>query len=268
MKNLLFLLTNDDGIISPGLHALIETIMPLGEIIIAAPTRQQTAMGRSISGDQESAFVSTTIEIDNKKIKAYHCNCSPALTVTHALNVLCKSRKPDLVISGINYGENLGTNVTHSGTIGAALEAASFNIPALAVSMQTEIENHKKYNSIDWKAARFFTQLFAKKLLNSKLPKDVDFLKVDVPFGATENTKWKMTRISRLPYYTTSIKSPQLSSKISEADLQIIDDINSIEPDSDIYAVMIDKVVSVSPLSIDLTSRIDLKEFRNKLFNK
>src|SRR6185436_11096868 len=94
------------------------------------------------------------------------------------------------------------TGVTISGTIGAALEGASFNIPALAISRETPKEYHLSYSEdIDFAAAAYFTHLFAELLLRAPRPLDVDVLKVEVPASATPQTPWRVTRQSRQRYY-------------------------------------------------------------------
>ena len=112
--------------------------------------------------------------------------------------------KPDLVVSGINFGENLGTGVTVSGTVGAALEAAGIGIPALAISLETLIEHHYSLSEdVDFRAAAHFTGNFARLLLNQDMPSDVDVLKIDVPIEATQETPWEITRISRVRLFET-----------------------------------------------------------------
>jgi 5'-nucleotidase len=261
----LIVLTNDDGVESPGLLVLAKTLDELGEVIIVAPTKQQTAAGRSIYGKHEASFTAKEISIIGSNITAYHCDCSPAQLISHAINVIFIDRKPDLVVSGINYGENLGTNVTYSGTIGAALEAACFGIPSIAVSLETLISNHRVYADVDWAAACYFTKIFCKKMLNTQLPFDVDLLKIDVPEDADENTEVRVTRVSRQGYFSAKVDSPTLNSKLGDREVYISIDKDTLEPDSDVYAVLVDRVVSVSPISIDMTARVDINELKNIL---
>ncbi len=152
--------SNDDGIHSPGLRAAVSAALPLGDILVVAPSQQQTGMGRSLRGDRDEVLRPVEYSVDSDKIEAYHCNCSPALAVQHGLGILCAQTAPDLLISGINYGENLGTNITLSGTIGAALQGASMGIPALAVSLQTEFQYHYTYGEVNWSAACYFLSFF------------------------------------------------------------------------------------------------------------
>ena len=110
--------------------------------------------------------------------------------------------KPDLVVSGINYGENVGLGITISGTVGAAMEATSLGFPAMAVSLQTEAQYHLSHSEdIDFTTAGYFTGYFAKLLLERKLSNGVDLIKVEVPSHATPETEWQMARLSRLRYY-------------------------------------------------------------------
>jgi 5'-nucleotidase len=257
--------TNDDGIHSPGLRAAIEAVMELGEILVVAPSTQQTAMGRSFTGNLDATLIPIDYVINGQHIEAFHCECSPALAVSHGLNVLCERRKPDLIISGINYGENVGTNVTISGTIGAAYEGASQGIPALAVSLQTDSDSYFHHTDQDWSAAAHFSKVFAGILLSRSLPFDVDVLKVDVPENASAETPWRLTRLSRQVYVTSAIEHPSRESKIWDAKITVSIDQAALEPDSDTYALRIDQVVAVTPLSLDLTSRTDFQSLYNTL---
>lgn len=265
MTEPLILVTNDDGIESPGLRAAVEAVCELGDVLVMAPTRQQTAMGRSLHGDDDARFVRVDLDVGERTVPAYHCNCSPAKVVLHGLEVLCRDRKPALLISGINYGENLGSNITLSGTVGAALQGAACGIPAVAASLETDVAFHYEYGAVDWNTAAHFTGFFARLVLASPLPPDVDVLKVDVPRGATAATPWRLTRLARQSYYGLRIASPHPESAVSEWQTTIEVDHATLEPESDIHAVTRDEVVSVTPLSLDLTSRVSFDAFDRAL---
>lgn len=258
MNTPLILISNDDGISSPGLKALAEAMLPLGELIIAAPSRQQSATGRALRGNPQSTLIPMDFKIGDTEVEAYHCDCTPAQIVLHAFNTIFRDRQPDLVVSGINYGENVGINVTQSGTLGAAMEGAARFIPSLAISVQTKIEHHFHYGDIDWDGAAYFSHYFAGKLLSRKMPRDVDVLKIEVPFNASESTPWRITRQSRQPYYVTEVPNGNANSRFKDTVLEISIDEQSLEADSDIQAVALDQVVAVTPLSLDLTSRTSL----------
>lgn len=250
-------LTNDDGIHSPGLRAAVQAVMHLGEVVVVAPSNQQTGMGRGFTGNMDASLAPVKYEINGQSIQAFHYEGSPALVVHHGLNVLFPQKMPDLIVSGINYGENLGTNVTASGTVGAALEGASRGIVSIAISLQTEKGAYFHYSDRDWDVASHFLTTFAKPLLKHTLPFDVDLLKIDVPHDATLETPWRLTCLSRQPYYTSFLEAPSLASTPRDAifDIHLIQDI--LEPESDIYALVVDQVVSVTPLSLNCTSRAD-----------
>jgi len=129
----LILITNDDGIQSKGLRAAAAACEPLGELLIAAPAMQQSGAGRSMPPASEGRIYPEDVVVNGRTIVAYGIEGSPAQVVEHALFEIAQ-RPVSLVISGINYGENLGESITVSGTVGAAMEGASFGIPALAVS--------------------------------------------------------------------------------------------------------------------------------------
>ena len=264
MKPTIFI-TNDDGINSPGIKAMAEAVSELGEVIVFAPKNQQTGMGRSLVGRKEEHFEEIEFEIYGKPVQAYQIDCSPALTVEHALSIFFINKKPDILLSGINYGENLGANVTQSGTVGAALEGACSGIPSLAVSFETEIENHSKYGNLDWTAPKHFAKIFTEKVLARKLLPDVHMLKIDIPSNANINTGWELTKLSRQPYYTVTYENLNRYSKIGDAIVQVDRNNSTIEKGTDVDTVLNKRKVSITPISFDLTSRIDF-DVLNKHF--
>ncbi len=265
MSTPLILVTNDDGLHSPGLHAAVEAVLPLGDVLVVAPAAQQTSMGRSMP-ETDGILRPEALTINGHSVPAYALNGSPALAVLLGIIVLCEERSPSLVVSGINYGENLGNGVTISGTVGAAFQAASMGIPALAVSLETDHDFHYKHGEADWTTARYFTRYFAQRVLAQTLPFDVDVLKVDIPREATPQTPWRLTRQSRHSYYQSFIKDPapqgQLGGRLG---YRVAVQPSEVEPDSDIYAFLVDRVVSVTPLSIDCTSRVDFEHLEKIL---
>jgi 5'-nucleotidase len=265
----LVVITNDDGIGSPGLHAAVRAALALGEPVVVAPARQWSASGRGLWVDHKGQIRPYPLKVDGQAITAYEVGASPAMVVLHGLLELVP-RRPDLLISGINYGENLGTDITRSGTIGAALQAASAGIPCLASSLQTPKELHARHDDhVDFSAAAHFTRLFAEAVLRGVFSSDVDILKVDIPDDATPTTPWRLTRVSRHCYYETldpgrwRLAEGMLSEKDIAVglDYTVLAKPERTEPDSDIYALRVDRVVSVTPLSLDLTSRVDPAEF-------
>lgn len=250
------LLTNDDGIRSPGLWAAAEALSNHGFVTVVAPREQQSGSGRSMPLASDGAILEESVTVGGKTWTVYSVGGSPAQAVQHAIFEIMP-QTPDLVVAGINYGENVTTSVTISGTVGAALEAAAAGIPAMAVSQETESRYHLTHaEEIDFAAAAHFTGLFAGRLLNLGRLDDVDVLKIDVPMGATRETPWRLTRLSKARYYIPvaparrSLGEPGiLSYRVAEA--------LDLEPGSDAHALRVERSVSVTPLSLDMTSRTD-----------
>ena len=255
----LIMVTNDDGIDSPGLHALVDALADLGEVVIAAPTTQQTAQSRSMNGDRSVSFVRADQRSWPEGVQGWHIAATPALAVRHALAVLTPHRLPDLLVSGINYGENLGNNITISGTVGAAFQAAAQGVPALAVSRQTPMDYHYHYGDLDWNAAAGVTRRWVQRLLQvlpATLPLPFDVLKIDVPDPCPPGTEERFTRLSRQPYFISVMENPSQTDPLSRARTAIQVDPQALDPGDDIYAVAVDRVVSVTPLTLDCTASL------------
>ena len=266
MKRPLILVTNDDGIHSPGLHAAITALTELGELLIIAPTRQQTGMSRSLPPTFDGRIHPIKLEHDGHLYHAFHLDGSPAQCVLYGV-LECADRRPALVVSGINYGENLGNSTMISGTVGAALQGGDMGIPSLAVSLETKKEYHYNHGlDVDWSAARFWLRFFAQRTLTSgPWPEDVAVLKIDVPASATAETPWRLTRQSRHPYYVAIPTNRSHPEAPSVMDYETRFDVDRVERDSDIYVFAVERAISVTPLSVNLTARISFSDFEKRL---
>jgi 5'-nucleotidase len=251
------LFTNDDGIGSPGLWASAEAFADSAELLVVAPREQQSGMGRSLPVASEGRIYEEKHVFIGVDTPVYAVDGTPAQAVQHGVIELAP-RLPSLVVSGINYGDNTGNGVTISGTVGAALEAASLGIPAIAVSQQTPRDLHLTYADVDFRAAAYFTRLFGDWLLHHRRPDDVDVLKIDVPMGATRETAWRVTRLSRRRVYWPTRPERVALRDIGRLGYEIKLDPGDTEPDSDVYTILQEGLVSVTPISLDLTSRTDL----------
>jgi 5'-nucleotidase len=142
------------------------------------------------------------------------------------------------------------------------MEGAGNGIPALAVSLETDLAEHLSYSTaVDFSTAAYFTALFGRMILQRELPFDVDLLKVDVPSDATPQTPWEVTRLSRQTYFE-AVRPKRASWNEPEAvGYRRVEELSGIREDSDVYALRVKRVVSVTPLSLDLTARVDLSEF-------
>src|SRR5512135_1318170 len=260
-KPIQILLTNDDGIRSPGLWAAAGALSELGYVNVVAPRDQFSGAGRSLPSTSDGIITPQQMRVNGKDWTVYSVGGTPAQAVLHAICEILPER-PDLVVSGINYGENLGVGVTVSGTVGAALEGAGNGIPSIAVSLETDTTEHLSYSTmIDFSAAAYFTGLFGRLLLKRNLPGDVDVLKVDIPCDATSNTAWEVTRLSRQAYFVPVTPKRESWDKPENVGYRRIDELSGSAVDTDVYALRVKRVVSVTPLSLDLTSRVDLKDF-------
>ena len=252
----LILLTNDDGVHSFGLHAAVAACEPLGDLLIVAPITQQTAAGRSKPSQCSGRLTRVEIHVHDKVINAFGVDGSPAQAVEHALFELAP-RAVNLVVSGINYGENVGEGLAVSGTLGAAIEGASFGIPALAVSRQTDPSHFLNHRAeLDFGVAAHFLRRLAAQVLAHGLPPGADVLKVDVPDAATSETPCRWTRQSRKRYFIPV--PPQRANELDAAPMGFVlrADAAELEPDSDVRAVILDGVVSLTPISCDMTAAI------------
>lgn len=261
MPRPLIVLTNDDGIKSPGLLAAARALRGLGELMVCAPRHQQSSSGRAFYWNKRPA-VKSIIQIGRQRIRGVAIDASPAVSVRYGL-MLAVPRTPALVVSGINYGENLGSGLTISGTVGAALEAAAAGVPAIAVSLETAKEFHTSHsNAIDFRTAAHWTRWMAERILAHDIPESAPLVNINVPSDATDQTAWRVTRASHQTYFRSLVANGRF------VGYDVIVDAETLERDSDIYAVRVDRVVSVTPLTYDLTARVNLKAFGETLGTK
>ncbi len=259
------LLTNDDGIRSPGLWAAAETLSEIAYVTVVAPREQSSAMGRAMPITSDGIIKVESVHINGQDWQVYAVGGSPAQAVQHGiLRIL--DEKPDLVVSGINYGENLAFGVAVSGTVGAAMEGASLRIPALAISLETEKEHHLSYsNEVDFSTAAYFARFFAKKVLEKRFPPQVRLLKVDIPSHANTNTPWRMTRLSPNPYYHPKADKESKWDEPNRLDYEVSGNWDLEPDDTDVYALHKRREVSVTPLTLDFSAQVNLQEFEGFL---
>jgi 5'-nucleotidase len=258
------LLTNDDGIEARGLWAAAEALASVGEVTVAAPDQQWSGAGRSFPRHTSGRIEILEKTYGGQKRKAYAVDGSPAQVVLFALLEILPS-PPSLVVSGINLGENVGYGITMSGTLGAAFEAAAAGLPALAVSQVTPSGLLEDDGEADFSASMHFTRLFARTIITAGPQEDVAVLKVDIPLGATAATPWTLTRLSRARYYQPMRPERKSFSENTQIPYRIQFDPRMEEPGSDVHALHERRIVSVTPLSLDLTSRADFSELETAL---
>ncbi len=256
------LITNDDGVNSSGLLAAYEAVKGLGEVTIVAPASQQSAVGRSMTLFEPLRLLKLSVN----GTTAYSVSGTPTDAVIIGMFVAMEE-KPDLVISGINIGENLSTEAaTTSGTIGAALEAAGQGVPAIAASIRVDDEGDKFADmnlKRDYSVAVDVVRKLARCVLDGKLPKSVDVLNVNVPSGATKNTAIVVTRLARKMYNTlVHHRHDPRGRSYYWIDGTVI---NDAEEGTDLHAVVKKGQISVTPMTMDMTAPVDHKGLERML---
>lgn len=182
------LLSNDDGVEAPGLYALYEALARVADVTVAAPDRERSATGHAISVFND---LSLREHLREERHWAYSIDGTPADCVKMALSTILRDRPPDLVISGVNRGQNTGTSILYSGTVAAAREATLNGVPAIAVSLAiwdlpATVTAPGDLNDIarrpeDYRPAAQFAARLARIVCERGLPPGI-MLNVNVPF--------------------------------------------------------------------------------------
>ena len=252
----LILITNDDGVFSPGLAAAAAAVQDFGDLLVVAPRYQQTTMGRSFPRLEETGRIEkVAIKVNGLEIPAFGVHGSPAQAVAHGILELA-DRKPDLCISGINYGANIGLSLTCSGTLGAAFEADSHGIKAVAISLQTPLHWQKSadYPDTDWTASQDCLSVIIKKVLTDGLPNGAIILNINVPDQPVRPLKVLWTRQSRFNDSIFVKPGPRDMERKYLLESVLNPDCSMVAKQSDAYALHVEKAVSVTPLSWDMTA--------------
>lgn len=184
---MLVLITNDDSIYADGINALADEIEKIADIMVVAPDREQSASSHSFTLDRP-------LRIHKRGDNRYACDGTPTDCVMLGVHGILKHKLPDLLISGINHGANMGEDVTYSGTVAAAIEGSILGIPSIAVS-NTDRENLKSYKP----AAKFIAK-FIKQNGKFNLPVET-FLNINFPkMNGTRFQKYKYTFLGKRIY--------------------------------------------------------------------
>lgn len=247
----LALITNDDGITSPGILAIAEALEPSYELLIVAPKNQQTNMGRgSLKGKDVGSIERYQLTVNGEQVEAYAISGSPSQAVSHAVIELA-DRKPDICLSGINYGENLGLAFTCSGTLGAAFEADSLDIPSIAFSRSIPFEDQRssEFSLVDWSPIKSVVREIVSNVINNGYPEGVRLLNVNFPSEMTDITEQRITKQAYMNYghYTQPVNRDFSEGFV--LDWELNHNVKDADKDTDIYAVHFDKVISITPLA-------------------
>jgi 5'-nucleotidase len=260
MKHIL--LTNDDGYDAVGIKALIEALLPIAKITVVAPAKNKSACGHSLTLDRPLRMI--CIDDDYYKID----DATPTDCIFISISNLFKDGyKPDLVISGINIGANMGEDITYSGTAAGAMEAVIHGIPAIAIS-QVCIDNCNDIkNGWDFELAKKVIVELATKILNNNFPLDErKFLNVNIPpIKADECKGIKVTKAGYREYGNDTHR--HLNPRGEEyywIGLHPLLWRPSEKKDCDFEAIKAN-YVSVTPIMLDVTSYNDIKAIESWL---
>lgn len=196
MKNIL--ISNDDGVYASGILAAKHAVEDLGDVTIVAPAVQQSGIGRALTLFEPLRINSLKL---NDGTHAYSVSGTPTDAIELGIFELLDD-KPDLVISGINVGHNTGKGeLTTSGTIGAAMEAAALGVPSIAVSQEVISSDMKfeRHVELDYSFTEKLLYDISKKVLKKGLPKDVDLLNLNVPYKPS-NEEILITKLGERMY--------------------------------------------------------------------
>lgn len=246
------LVTNDDGILSNGIQALVENLKRLGKVTVVAPAQERSATGHSLT-------LHKPIRVEQLKPGFYAINGTPPDCVYIAVKKLFRNKKIDLVVSGINHGPNLGNDIHYSGTVSAAREATFLQIPAMAVSLDYTSDTHNS-NGMDFTAAAEYAYLISELILERGLPPQV-LLNVNIPNVPPKDILGIKLAKTGFRYYTDRIleqKDPRgknyywLGGKYLGYDKKGETDCKAVDT----------HFVSVTPLHMDSTNHETLKKMK------
>ena len=247
------LVTNDDGIHSPGLHALADALRPLGEVTVVAPDREKSAASHALT-------LHRPVTLRRLDPGIYTVDGTPADCVyLGALRVL--ERKPDLVASGINRGGNIGDDVTYSGTVAAALEGTILGISSIAISQVGQASQGRGQNdavTFGWDTSCRVAWRIADRVLTAGLPDDI-LLNVNVPVDPVHGVR--CTRQGKHLYDQVVHEAVDPRGRITywvgSGEARMLE-----QPEDTDYTAVKSGYVSITPLHLDLTHRPFLERIR------
>ena len=249
------LISNDDGITASGILVAKKSVDDLCDTYVVAPETQQSGIGHALT-------LYEPLRVNEHVLKdgsiGYGVSGTPTDAVTIALFEIM-DEKPDIMISGINTGFNIGkAELTTSGTLGAAMEAASFNIPTIAISQEVTRDDVKFENGaieIDFDFAGKMLNKLAKIVLKKGLPEGIDLLNVNIPANPIDE-EFEVVKLGKRMY--TPIIQKRLDPREKPYYWIGGEPYESDEPGSDGYELRREQKTTITPLKIDLTSDMGL----------
>jgi 5'-nucleotidase len=252
------LITNDDGYESKGLLALAEALRPLGQVTIVAPTTEKSACGHSLTVTKPLRFV----QVDDDFFKLDEG--TPSDCIYLAITALFeKNKKPDLIVSGINRGANLGEDITYSGTAGGAMEGILHGIPSFAIS-QFYTNGRSTLDVLAYELAKKTAYEFAKKILDEGFPLGQrEFINVNIPPISPKECKgYKVARAGSRAYESTALmnRNPR-GEEYYWIGVDALMWQRDIDEETDIYALN-QGFISLTPIKVDMTAHEKIKTLR------
>ncbi|WP_405275487.1 5'/3'-nucleotidase SurE [Methanobrevibacter sp.] len=249
------LISNDDGITASGILAAKKAVDDLCDTYVVAPEQQQSGIGHALTLNEPLRINEHTLRDGSI---GYGVTGTPTDAVTLALFEIM-DEKPDIMISGINTGFNLGkAELTTSGTIGAAIEAASFNIPAIAISLEVTRDDLKFDTGeveIDFDFAGKMLKKIAKIIIKKGLPEGIDLLNVNIPANPI-NEEFEVVKLGKRMFV------PVIDKRMDPREKPYYwiggDPYESDEPGTDGHGLRKVRKTTITPLKIDLTSDMSL----------
>jgi len=238
------LITNDDGINSAGLIILAQSISKIANVTVVAPDRERSATAHAIT--MHKPLRVEKAHIPGCEALGYMVNGTPSDCIKIALEALL-DYVPDLVLSGINRGPNLGTDVIYSGTVSAAIEAALSDIPAIALS----IASHNHEENVEYDYAANFVKGLCQQILNKDFPKDT-LLNVNIPYTQPEKIAGiAVTHLGKIRYTNSFERRTDPRGRAYYwLSGEAIEDTNN--NGSDVWAIK-NNFISITPMLFDLT---------------
>lgn len=241
------LITNDDSIGAPGIHALVKAVQGLGKVIVVAPDKPQSGMGHAITLGQHLRLTKVVWE-DDPYVEAYTCSGTPVDCVKLAVDKVLH-RKPTICLSGINHGANHSINVIYSGTMSAALEASIESIPSIGFSLlDLGID-------ADFTAAMHYARIIVEHVLSDKKLDKHLCLNVNIPKVATKMIKG--IKICKQAYAKYDEKFVERTDPHGKKYYWLTGEFVNFDKskDTDVWALK-NNYVSVVPVQFDLTNHV------------